>query len=80
MEIPDFYVQLLDLGLPWIVKEVVSEARAERVDVRLEFAGGAEVPCTHCGGHHPVHDYSSLRKVKAAIHCDRQSRGEQFTT
>ena len=63
MDIRDFYTHLLELVLPWTIRTVVLEERAERVDVHLECTETALLPCPHCGQNWPVCDFSPQEKT-----------------
>ncbi len=54
MEIRDFYTHLLDLASPWTVKAVAAKQGPERVDVYLECAEAALLPCPLCDSPCPV--------------------------
>ncbi len=54
MQIPDFYTHLIELAPPWTVKAVVAKEGSEIVEVHLECAQTARLPCPRCDLSCPV--------------------------
>ena len=54
MGIPDFYAHLIELASPWTVRAVVAKEGSEIVEVHLECAQTARLPCPRCDLSCPV--------------------------
>lgn len=62
----DLYATILGIESPWLVTEVVLDAREQRVTVRISCAEGADVHCPECGKSCPRHDH----RLKTWRHLD----------
>ncbi|MEM5787743.1 MAG: transposase family protein [Syntrophobacteraceae bacterium] len=73
-DIPNFFADLLGLAPPWSVREVVSEAGAQRVDVHLECAAeGERFQCGRCEQFLSACDYSPPRTWRHLDTCGRKT-------
>jgi tetratricopeptide (TPR) repeat protein len=71
MDIQEFYAHLLELALPWLVKRVISEDGAERVDVYLECLQETQFRCPYCDKHSHAVDYSPSRTWRHLDTCGK---------
>jgi tetratricopeptide (TPR) repeat protein len=69
MEILDFYAQLLELAWPWTVKSVSLKEQPDRVDVYLECAEAAQLPCPLCERACVISSYSPPRTWRHTDTC-----------
>ena len=53
----DLYATILGIQSPWLVSEVLLDAKERRVTVRINCAEAAEVHCPECGEACPRHDH-----------------------
>ncbi len=71
MGIPDFYAHLIELASPWTVKAVVSKEGSEIVEVHLECAQTARLPCPRCGISCPVCGFSPQKTWRHLDTCGK---------
>lgn len=73
MEIGDFYAQLLELAWPWTVKSVSLNEQPDSVDVYLECAEAAQLPCPRCDRPCAVSGYSPSRTWRHMDTCIKKT-------
>ena len=56
MNSEELFRRLPGLEEPWIVKEIGFDHQEKRVDIFIDFPGGAKFPCPVCGQPFDVHD------------------------
>lgn len=62
----DLYATILGIQSPWLVTEVLVDAKEQRVTVRISHSEIAEVHCSECGSACPRHDH----RLKTWRHLD----------
>ena len=73
MEIRDFYTHLIELASPWTVKAVVAKEGSEIVEVHLECAQTARLPCPRCDLSCPVCGSSPLKTWRHLDTCGKMT-------
>jgi len=73
MEIRDFYAHLLEPAPPWTVKAVSIKEGPESVDVYLECAETAQLPCPCCDRFCPVCGYSPSKSWRHLDTCRKKT-------